>query len=449
MQSKDEQHEDTYDADVVIIGAGFAGATVARECAHRGLRTLILEGNDRVGGRTHTTHLSDGEPFDIGGTYIHWSQPHTWSELSRYGLTGDVIDAVHEPHDWVRAPRGDGDEWCSAEEHYEREKPLVERFFEPSLAVFPRPYDPLFCADAVAEWDQLTVRDRLDQLDLAPDDDALLSALLSTLSTDAPETSSFVGMLRWWAAAGHTYDALFTALLGSKLKHGTVALIDAILADGGAELRLSSPVARIASEKDCVEVTLASGEVVTGAVAVVATPSGVWPDLDFSPSLSAERLDAAKVGMQTPRGSKGAAVIRGEARRFFIQPRLGHKIAIMWTTHQHSDDEQFITFMSSEAMKNPDDLDEVSAALRDLLPNVEVSEVHTDSWGPEDQFARGGWPLLAPGQLSGSAPHETLTKPEGRVVFATADIATLWSSFIDGAIESGLRAARDVREILR
>ncbi|MFC9355749.1 flavin monoamine oxidase family protein [Rhodococcus sp. NPDC057014] len=449
MPSKEEQHEDTYDADVVIVGAGFAGATVARECALRGLRTLVLEGRDRVGGRTHTVQMSNGDIADIGGTFIHWTQPHFWSEITRYGLTGDVVDAAEVETEWVLAPIGEGLEWRSAEEHYEREKALVERFFESASSVFPRPYDPLACADAVAELDSLTVRDRLDELNLSPEDDAHLSALLSTFASSTPEKISYVNLLRWAGLTGQTYDAMLGTLMGSKLKHGTGPLLDAILADGGATVRLSSRVEKVATVDDHVELTLTGGEVVSGAVVVIATPSGVWPHLQFSPPLSPERLDAARTGMQTPTASKSIAVIKGEPRSFFIQPRLGHPIALMWTTHQRPNGEQVVTLMNSAAMKDANDPQEVGAAIRELLPDAELVDVRGSNFDDRDEFAQGGWPILAPGLLTRYAPHERLSKPEGRVVYATADIATTWNSFIDGAIESGLRAARDVQGILR
>ena len=41
-----------------------------------------------------------------------------------------------------------------------------------------------------------------------------------------------------------------------------------------------------------------------------------------------------------------------------------------------------------------------------------------------------------------------IQRPEGRVVLAGADIADGWSGFIDGAIESGLTAARVVRTMV-
>ncbi len=72
------------DYDVIVIGGGFAGVTAARELRHAGLRTLILEARNRLGGRTFTTRVG-GEVFELGGTWIHSTQPSVFAEASRYG----------------------------------------------------------------------------------------------------------------------------------------------------------------------------------------------------------------------------------------------------------------------------------------------------------------------------------------------------------------------------
>jgi monoamine oxidase len=46
---------------------------------------LLIEARDRIGGRTFSADL-DGQQVDIGGTWMHWTQPHVFSELHRYGL---------------------------------------------------------------------------------------------------------------------------------------------------------------------------------------------------------------------------------------------------------------------------------------------------------------------------------------------------------------------------
>ena len=71
--------------DVIIVGAGVAGLTAARELRHAGLDVLVLEARDRIGGRTWTIETA-GHTVELGGTWVHWHQPHVWAELTRYGI---------------------------------------------------------------------------------------------------------------------------------------------------------------------------------------------------------------------------------------------------------------------------------------------------------------------------------------------------------------------------
>jgi len=436
------------DYDVVVIGAGFAGAIAARECATRGLRTLVLEGRDRLGGRTWTSRLSDGEIVEIGGTYVHWSQPNIWSEIIRYGLEADVVEAAIEP-EWALVPTGSALQWRPFTEFAGREKALLERVFEQSRVALPRPYDPLFARETVAAFDKMSVRDRLNQLDLAPADDAHLSGLFGMESSNSPDDASFLTLMRWWACAGHGYEAMQEAVYGYKLAHGIAGLLEAIIADGGAEVRLGTPVSRIESRSTTVDVTTVDDDTVTAAAAVVATPVGIWPRIAFVPELSAESVDAAHEGMQAPSSSKFIAVLRGEPRRFYVQPMWGHPIGFMWTSHLRNADEQVAVIFGSPSMRDPTDPDQLAAAVQDLLPGVEIVESVVATYLEGDEFSNGAWPFPRLGQLSRFEPHVNFARPHGRLAFATSELAAGWCGFIEGALESGLQAARTVRDILR
>src|SRR3977135_492449 len=58
------------DADVCVVGAGYAGLTAARRLTQGGKEVVVLEARDRVGGRIWTQHLSDGSAVDRGGAWL-------------------------------------------------------------------------------------------------------------------------------------------------------------------------------------------------------------------------------------------------------------------------------------------------------------------------------------------------------------------------------------------
>jgi len=58
------------DADVCVVGAGYAGLTAARRLADAGKSVIVLEARDRVGGRIWTHRLSDGSTIDRGGAFL-------------------------------------------------------------------------------------------------------------------------------------------------------------------------------------------------------------------------------------------------------------------------------------------------------------------------------------------------------------------------------------------
>ena len=71
--------------DVVVIGAGMAGLTAARSLAEAGLKVLVVEAQDRIGGRILTRHIGE-EAIELGAEFIHGRPKELWALIDEAGL---------------------------------------------------------------------------------------------------------------------------------------------------------------------------------------------------------------------------------------------------------------------------------------------------------------------------------------------------------------------------
>ena len=81
------------DTDVLIIGAGAAGLAAARELSRAGLKVLILEARERIGGRINT-HF-DSWPIELGAEFVHGKPPETFQIVERAHLKLQSIPNLH------------------------------------------------------------------------------------------------------------------------------------------------------------------------------------------------------------------------------------------------------------------------------------------------------------------------------------------------------------------
>lgn len=105
-----------------------------------------------------------------------------------------------------------------------------------------------------------------------------------------------------------------------------------------------------------------------------------------------------------------------------------------------------VAFCPDSTKLDGTDLKQVRAALNLLVPETEVLEVASQDW-TGDPLSGETWPMRRPVYLSQALP--VFQKPQGRLLFAGSDYANGWGGFIDGAIESGLEAARAIQDATR
>jgi monoamine oxidase len=80
------EHAQRPRSDVIVIGAGMAGVTAARELARAGIAVRVVEGRDRVGGRIHSVRDFGPLPVEAGAEFIHGVNAETWPDVRAAGL---------------------------------------------------------------------------------------------------------------------------------------------------------------------------------------------------------------------------------------------------------------------------------------------------------------------------------------------------------------------------
>lgn len=425
--------------DVVVIGGGFAGLTAARDCAKRGMTTLLLEARTRIGGRTFTTHYRDSK-LELGGTWIHWAQPFVWAEVVRYGLSLAVTPGA-EPQDFVwrtgdKLKRMDGDKALSAISSLMAKYCDVDG--QQGQTVVPRAPFPLFAKTKVAEYDRLSLDDRLRQLKLAPDLADLLSPQYTINVHRDPATGSFAEQLCWWANGDYDFELLIDRLGHYRIAQGTSGLAEAIRNDGAFKMLLGAPVTSVIQKRGRVEVQTNQGTFAAGAV-ICTAPINTLKNIKFEPGIQPAKMRASKTGVSGT-GKKCYVHIKQKIGAWMGSAPYPYPITLAFTEEEFDDGTLVVCFDSTGTLDVTSN-DAVQRALRGLIPDADVTSVVSYPW-TFDPYSLGTWAFFRPEQLSSDLA--ALQQPQGNVFFASSDSANLWRGFIDGAIERGTRTAEEV-----
>jgi len=424
--------------DTIVIGAGIAGLTTARDLTDTGRSVIVLEARDRLGGRTHYARLGAlDQKVEYGGTWVvPQYQRHVAREIERYALEL-TYSPTPENYAWVfGGQRKEGGLPFPDEEIADCERAVALAIADARRIEIYRPFEEQGLEDL-----DIPFENWLDRHGIHGATRELFASYGAALCFGvAPRQVSALHVLSWVAGLGYSAWNLFTAP-SAKFAQGTAALVDALAAN--VEVRLSAPVSCVIQREDAVEVTTADGDTLEARSAVVAIPLNVWKDVAFTPALSAD-----KQAFTTEELAGKAVKIWVQARatpRFFAS--LGWNTPLQWlsTEFERDDGSIMVGFGISQQDIDVSDRASVERAARAYLPDAEVLDWWSEDWNG-DPYSQGTWTAFRPGQISHLGASSRA--PEGRVAFATSDVAVGFSGWIDGAIESGSTAADQVHELL-
>ncbi|RKL27147.1 hypothetical protein BFJ72_g13380 [Fusarium proliferatum] len=445
--------------DVIVIGAGFAGLVAARDLSKtHGLSVLLVEARDRIGGRTWTSREL-GEDIEMGGTWIHWNQPHVYSELDRYGLHQRIKPtlasvaperAFHNFGSTIEDVQGDA--LIRAVEKTAEQVFAVDGL--DSRALMPYPHDPFRKPNPWVRYDHLTIKDRLDQMDLQTKERELFESYISLFGLNSAADTGFTEVLRWYSLSGHSMAGVYELTSFYKLGNGGMTeFARAILNDAPCDRLFDTQVSKIDQGQNGVVITAKNGRTISALTVVSTIPLNVLSDIQFSPPLSSLRSEAVQLG-QPNMGAKLHFKLRDPEPLWFGTASVSDTTPYLLAFADHTgtkargpDGTYCVAAVRSNAL---DDVENVDHAITEFnkafKPTSSVQAYLVHDWA-KDPFAKGLWSCWAAGSMSKYLPD--LQKPHGKVLFASSDFANGWRGFIDGAIESGKRAARDAEAIVR
>lgn len=426
--------------DVLIVGGGFAGVTAARELREQGRSALLLEARDRLGGRAwFKPDGLNGVSLEMGGAWIDPRERYAWAEAHRYGLELSKPVAGSWPSTWlVQGQLRRGVLPVPVDELRDVERLIVALNQAASRVRLDEPL-----AGQGLEHLDISLSDFMDKLHLPPATRDIAELKLRTYGSAPERDISALHLMRRVAAAGSVSEFIMSAS-GYRIKAGTAALVKAIAEDAKLDVRLSTPVRRISQDERGVAVETAAG-VFRGRAAIVTVPASVLKHIEFQPGLSAgkKRISTQELACT---GVKVWAIVRGAPRDFFA---VGRGAGLDWLESEGTVIGDGVLMAGygpdANALDNGDRA-AVQTAVRSFVPEAEVLAICGHDWR-HDPYSLETWAVFRPGQIT--RDEANLRAPEGRVVFAGSHTALRWTGFMDGAIESGIRAARQSSDLLQ
>ncbi|HET9589921.1 MAG TPA: NAD(P)/FAD-dependent oxidoreductase, partial [Anaerolineales bacterium] len=438
---------------VTIIGAGLAGLAAAYDLHRGGCRVIVLEARPRVGGRVYSLRtFSNGLVAEAGGEFIEDSHARMLALAKQFKLQlGRLGSWQGQEGDWgsfegKTGPMSDAELWGTDL------RAGIEKIWV-ALAELgkqvPDPHQPQAAQNAI-RLDARSAADWLGALDAHPLAKSYFVQHIRAEYTTEPERYSLLDLAR--------NSAMYYGTLERRPNWCVVGgndLIPRALAQALPDVRLDAVVTSINAVHNGVVTGYKTGNsfrTISSDFAILAIPLTAARRIRFDPQLpDAHRRMVNEVSY----GAVSKVMI--EYRKRFWNDRgwngrlaTDAPIVYAWHATSHVESEHGILTAYTgggpgERLAALPDEERIRAAVAEVervFPGSSewIEHTATLAW-PNESYTQGSYMALAPGQVT--AHWQTLFEPAGRLFFA-GEHATALQGFMEGAVESGQRAAANI-----
>ena len=440
--------------DIIVVGAGLAGLTTAYELEQKGHDVTVLEASSRIGGRMYTLYdkFEQGQFAEAGGELLDAVHVHknVHAYIEKFGLQLEEVgyDHVDEgayfldgkliPYDQLKSVMG-----RKVNREYNRFWDELEALGEQ----VHNPKKPHKSANA-AYLDSMSVADWLDSLQLNPYARTLADQYI-TGEYDSPEALSALFLAQQVKTYADIEDDDVEIF---RISGGNSLLPKAFSENIKGSIKLNTPVTDIKQTAKGVRI-IANGDVFKADYAVVTTSLPAMRNINFIPELPSRK---AKATQELNYGSH-TKVMMQYSKRFWLDRNLGGDTAselpigwtweatdqqagstgilIAYTSGKHADVRRFAT-EAALIKKMRSQIEKMYPGSKQMFIKAEVQSWNRETW------TQGGYTAYGPGQVTQF--WGAFKKPFGKIYFAGEHTDNLYPGYLEGAVRSGKRVARQI-----